>query len=761
MTRISILSFILLSFLVITTQIVYATTITSINIYPSTTWVRLENDYALYQIAVVFSPEKGEVRLNITPKSIDGISTSFNPQSGRPVTGVFASILNITTSNTTPPGLYSFNITVTVGEESKLIKANLKVVPPTPDGASLVLYDFYSKVLSPDYWINEGNYALNSFASDFGSSFTNPVSLLKKFAAGTTKADLLTTAENLAKESITVVSYLSNSQIAATLSSVTSSEITIDKYWEVKELKDISSLIERGDKSTALNEIQNLILDTRIWSQRINSLEVNGLTVTERSKEFVKNLVLSLQKFLEEEKERLSSFKQGPDIVLAIDTSGSMNDVWAGEKKIDSAKKSAISLVKTLPPEGNISLVSFDTSARLELPLASNRSKIIDVTESLTAGGETNMGDALVKSLNELKRGKGSPKAIIFFTDGRLNIGMNEREILSGPVKEAEALGIKIYTVGYGDPSELNEEFLKEMAERTGGKYYYSGDTFNLENDFIETGQLASAWNLTLKRTGKIEQGERKTFSVSLSKIFDYVKFILNWRGSNLDLRVIDQNGNVMNDIPNARYSGDTKPEYLVISKALPGTYRIEVYGKNVTGEEEYALWVFTSPTYVEVSGGGMMMGGGASPTETHRTTTTTIRRGGGGLSWTLVAGIGVAVAAILLLLFGYYGRAPAYYLTDPSGRLILRTSEKDRIYGREDFQMVVGSDKRRYISRRIKGGQFRIFRSGKDYYIVDTSTANPTIVNGMVIRGRGPIKLENGSRIQVEGALDLLFYYS
>jgi len=125
-----------------------------------------------------------------------------------------------------------------------------------------------------------------------------------------------------------------------------------------------------------------------------------------------------------------------------------------------------------------------------------------------------------------------------------------------------------------------------------------------------------------------------------------------------------------------------------------------------------------------------------------------------------LAASIGVA-SIILITSFYVRGRGVKpheYYLIDRQGRLIFRCNKPDRVYGREDFSSILEPKLLQYITRRSKGGQFRITRSGNQYYIIDQYSANPTIVDGIEIKSKGPVPLKDGNVISISNVYQLVF---
>ena len=124
----------------------------------------------------------------------------------------------------------------------------------------------------------------------------------------------------------------------------------------------------------------------------------------------------------------------------------------------------------------------------------------------------TTVGMGLATAVKRLQASDAESKVIVLLTDGRSNTG----EI--GPVtaaQMAQALGIKVYTVGAGsrgtarvpvdDPNfgrryvsiqvDVDEPTLQEIAQLTGGRYFRATDTESLaeiyrEIDALETTEI-------------------------------------------------------------------------------------------------------------------------------------------------------------------------------------------------------------------------------------------------------------------------------
>ena len=161
--------------------------------------------------------------------------------------------------------------------------------------------------------------------------------------------------------------------------------------------------------------------------------------------------------------------------------------------------------------------------------------------------------------------------------------------------------GIIIYTLGYG--SGTDEDFLKQVAKATGGKYYFAPDSAKLMEIYIELSQGIKGIEKMAEFTGTVSQGETKTGTFLLESKASFMRTFLIWPGSDLDLTVLDPSGNQMIPGPGVIYSGDdVLPEYYEIYNPQIGEWTIEVYGKDVTGTtEDYTVMVFQPGALMQV----------------------------------------------------------------------------------------------------------------------------------------------------------------
>jgi formylglycine-generating enzyme required for sulfatase activity len=93
---------------------------------------------------------------------------------------------------------------------------------------------------------------------------------------------------------------------------------------------------------------------------------------------------------------------------------------------------------------------------------------------------------------------------------------------------------------------------------------------------------------------GEVNEGETITAGTFyVDPAIDNLRVTLNWPGSNLDLELFNPNGRQVDfGASNVIYSGDTKPEYVIIKDPQSGYWTAKVYGKSIGSSEEYYVLV-------------------------------------------------------------------------------------------------------------------------------------------------------------------------
>lgn len=134
-----------------------------------------------------------------------------------------------------------------------------------------------------------------------------------------------------------------------------------------------------------------------------------------------------------------------------------------------------------------IGLVSYSSSARMDLELGRDFNAMQDMLDSYIAGGATNIGDAIRQGRDHLEsraRWRTS-KVAILLSDGRANRpGWNPSNYALDKANSCAEKGIKIFTISLGNKTDI--PLMEEIASITGGKHFHSPSTAELNVIFQE-----------------------------------------------------------------------------------------------------------------------------------------------------------------------------------------------------------------------------------------------------------------------------------
>ena len=85
-------------------------------------------------------------------------------------------------------------------------------------------------------------------------------------------------------------------------------------------------------------------------------------------------------------------------------------------------------------------------------------------------------------------QGPGRRRAVVVIADGRDNNSLNID--LSGLIDQALASGVPVFTIGLGD---VNAENMQQLADETGGQYYFALDETKLQNIYDQISAIISS----------------------------------------------------------------------------------------------------------------------------------------------------------------------------------------------------------------------------------------------------------------------------
>jgi len=183
------------------------------------------------------------------------------------------------------------------------------------------------------------------------------------------------------------------------------------------------------------------------------------------------------------------------DVVLAQDVSGSMAEP-AGEgvtqTRLEASQAAARTFVNSLPDTDRAAVVPYSDTVYMNrvLPLTTTKSSVLGAIDDLIAGGNTNIGEGIKVSHEELitspRYVSNTVKTIILLSDGKANRPVDENTAKEYAREQAEAAArddVKIYTIGFG--GDADGEFLQEIANIGGGQYFFAPDASALEAIYL------------------------------------------------------------------------------------------------------------------------------------------------------------------------------------------------------------------------------------------------------------------------------------
>jgi Ca-activated chloride channel family protein len=202
--------------------------------------------------------------------------------------------------------------------------------------------------------------------------------------------------------------------------------------------------------------------------------------------------------------------RDGIAIVIAVDVSSSMlAEDFAPVNRLEVAKRQAASFIRGRDAD-RIGLVAFAGEALTQVPVTLDYAVLEQAGMGLRVGtleDGTASGSGLATAVNRLRRVPSKSKVVLLLTDGVNNRGAIDPRTAADA---AAAVGIKVYTVGVGTqgeariptgrglsgfryemlPVEIDEVLLREIAGKTGGRYFRATDTESLTRILQQIDQL-------------------------------------------------------------------------------------------------------------------------------------------------------------------------------------------------------------------------------------------------------------------------------
>ena len=172
-------------------------------------------------------------------------------------------------------------------------------------------------------------------------------------------------------------------------------------------------------------------------------------------------------------------------VMLAIDTSTSMEATDVDPSRLEAAKAAASSFVDGMPDRFRLGLVAFNSDARQIVAPTQDHASVRNAIERLRLDNYTAIGEAIFTSLDSLQdvpsRTSNRRLAhIVLMSDGDTNTGRSNESAAAAAARRRVpvttiAFGTEDGTIGSGNDEytvPVDRDALREIADATKGRFY-------------------------------------------------------------------------------------------------------------------------------------------------------------------------------------------------------------------------------------------------------------------------------------------------
>ena len=278
------------------------------------------------------------------------------------------------------------------------------------------------------------------------------------------------------------------------------------------------------------------------------------------------------------------------DIVLIIDSSGSMTDEDPGNLRKSGAKL----FIQSADPKVQIAIVDFDSSAQTFASLtfadAAGKQKLASAVERVDAGGSTNIDAGLQQGFQELNASiSTAKKAAVLLTDGQDSV---DQQV----IQQFATKGWPVYTIGLGNGVERAE--LERIAHATGGEYFWASQASHIQTVYNKILAKTTNKSVLASLAGYINMGQQITKDVLIDENVNKVDVSCDWPGSTIELVLIDPEGTQITPqdaAANSRITYQSAPTYAIytLENPNPGNWQMQATGTDIpAGGEPFNLSV-------------------------------------------------------------------------------------------------------------------------------------------------------------------------
>jgi Mg-chelatase subunit ChlD len=229
--------------------------------------------------------------------------------------------------------------------------------------------------------------------------------------------------------------------------------------------------------------------------------------------------------------------RDAPKVALAfvLDRSGSMQRDEGGATRLDIAKQATLSAIRLLHEDSLISIVVFDSEAKVLLPLrrAKDATAVTQALAGLEPGGGTAIHPGLVEALRQLEGVDAMAKHIVVMSDG-----LSQPGDFPGILKAISEQGISVSTVAIGEGADGTR--LEEIARVGKGAFHATQDFKALPSILSQEALLLSGKPVEEREALPVWSDRSAEFFAGLPGAMPPIHgYVLTTRKSEADLHLV------------------------------------------------------------------------------------------------------------------------------------------------------------------------------------------------------------------------------
>ncbi len=199
-------------------------------------------------------------------------------------------------------------------------------------------------------------------------------------------------------------------------------------------------------------------------------------------------------------------------VILAIDTSLSMESDDVKPTRIEAAKAAASSFIDIIPAKINVGLVEFNGNAIVKVAPTTDHDQLKRGINNLKLGERTAIGEAIFTSLEAINAvppdaaGTAPPARIVVMSDGKTTDGRPDATAAQAAVDA----GIPVSTIAFGTdegtisspqapdmqiPVPVDRDALQKIADTTKGKFFAAATEGQLRDVYQDIGSSVGYQN--------------------------------------------------------------------------------------------------------------------------------------------------------------------------------------------------------------------------------------------------------------------------